>query len=92
MPANVSVLAVALLWMGCTVGAQQPPSTTSAPPSTAGAGRSTPTAGRSTNLGLPPLDTPLTGGDLGWHYHTGGHAATAADWKAFLEFLGKYFK
>ncbi len=41
---------------------------------------------------LPTLDTPLTSGDLGWHYHTGGHAATPADWKAFLEFLGKYFK
>jgi hypothetical protein len=40
---------------------------------------------------LPPLDTPLTAGDLGWHYHTGGHTATPADWKAFLEFLGKYF-
>ena len=41
---------------------------------------------------LPPLDAPLTSGDLGWHYHTGGHAATPEDWKAFLEFLGKYFK
>ncbi len=40
---------------------------------------------------LPPLDTPLTKGDVGWHYHTGGHMATAADWKAFLEFVGKYF-
>jgi hypothetical protein len=40
---------------------------------------------------LPPLDTALTTGDLGWHYHTGGHMATPADWKAFLEFLGKYF-
>lgn len=40
---------------------------------------------------LPPLDTPLVTGDLGWHYHTGGHTATPADWKAFLEFLGKYF-
>jgi hypothetical protein len=39
---------------------------------------------------LPPLDTALTQGDLGWHYHTGGHTATPADWKAFLEFLGKY--
>lgn len=35
---------------------------------------------------LPPLDTPLTGGDLGFHYHTGGHDTTAADWTAFLEF------
>jgi len=41
---------------------------------------------------LPALDTPVTGGDLGWHYHTGGHAATPADWTAFLQFLGKYFK
>jgi hypothetical protein len=40
---------------------------------------------------LPPLDTALTSGDLGWHYHTGGHTATPADWKAFLDFLGKYF-
>ncbi len=40
---------------------------------------------------LPPLDTPVTSGDLGWHYHTGGHTATPADWKAFLDFLGKYF-
>jgi hypothetical protein len=41
---------------------------------------------------LPPLDTPLTSGDLGWHYHTGGHTATSADWSAFLHFLSKYFK
>jgi hypothetical protein len=41
---------------------------------------------------LPALDTPLTRGDLGWHYHTGGHAATPDDWKAFLEFVGKYLK
>jgi hypothetical protein len=40
---------------------------------------------------LPPLDTPITAGDLGWHYHTGGHSATPADWKAFLEFVAKYF-
>ncbi len=41
---------------------------------------------------LPPLDTPLTSGDLGWHYHTGGHTATPADWSAFVQFLSKYFK
>jgi len=39
----------------------------------------------------PPLDTPLTSGDIGWHYHTGAHAATPADWSAFLVFLDKYF-
>ena len=41
---------------------------------------------------LPPLDTPVTSGDIGWHYHTGGHTATPADWNAFLVFLDKYFK
>jgi (4-O-methyl)-D-glucuronate---lignin esterase len=41
---------------------------------------------------LPPLDTPVVGGDLGWHYHTGGHAATPGDWNAFLQFLTKYFR
>jgi hypothetical protein len=40
---------------------------------------------------LPPLDTPVIAGDLGWHYHTGGHAATPADWSAFLQFLAKYY-
>jgi (4-O-methyl)-D-glucuronate---lignin esterase len=40
---------------------------------------------------VPPLDTPLITGDLGYHYHSGGHTATPADWKAFLTFLGKYF-
>ena len=40
----------------------------------------------------PPLDTPVTAGDIGWHYHTGGHVATPADWNAFLVFLDKYFK
>ena len=41
---------------------------------------------------LPPLDTPVISGDLGWHYHTGGHMATPADWSAFLQFLAKYLK
>ena len=39
---------------------------------------------------LPPLDSPLITGDLGWHYHTGAHSATPEDWKAFLEFLAKH--
>ena len=41
---------------------------------------------------LPPLDTPVIGGDLGWYYHTGAHAATPEDWRAFLQFVEKYFK
>lgn len=38
-----------------------------------------------------PPDTGVTTGDIGWYYHTGGHAAPAADWRAFAEFLRKYF-
>ena len=41
---------------------------------------------------LPPLDTATIAGDLGWLYHTGGHAVPSADWTVFLSFLGKYFK
>jgi len=41
---------------------------------------------------LPPLDTPVIAGDLGWYYHTGPHAATPQDWKVFLQFLDKYFR
>ena len=40
----------------------------------------------------PPLDTPLLTGDLGFHYHTGGHTITASDWKAFLDFADRYLK
>ena len=40
----------------------------------------------------PTVDTPLITGDLGFHYHTGGHAITPSDWNAFLDFADKYFK
>jgi dienelactone hydrolase len=39
---------------------------------------------------LPPVDTPIVKGDLGWYYHTGPHAATKEDWLAFLTFASKY--
>jgi hypothetical protein len=39
---------------------------------------------------LPALDTPVIDGSLGWHYHTGPHAATRADWEAFLDFFKKH--
>lgn len=39
---------------------------------------------------LPSLDTPLLEGELGFHCHTGGHTITPGDWKAFLEFAGRY--
>jgi hypothetical protein len=40
---------------------------------------------------LPPVDTTLATGDLGWHYHTGGHNLTVDEWKAFLTFMDRYF-
>jgi dienelactone hydrolase len=40
----------------------------------------------------PQIDTPIISGDLGFHYHTGGHTITASDWTAFLDFADKYFK
>jgi hypothetical protein len=41
---------------------------------------------------LPPLDRPVTGGSLGFHYHSKGHTAVPADWKAFLDFAERHFK
>ena len=40
----------------------------------------------------PPLDTPVTGGDLAFHYHSGGHMAVPADWKAFLDFADRHLR
>jgi hypothetical protein len=39
-----------------------------------------------------PLDEPLITGDLGFHYHTGGHTITPADWTAFLDFVDQHLK
>jgi hypothetical protein len=41
---------------------------------------------------LPSLDRPVIDGDLGFHYHSGGHTTTPADWKAFLEFAERQFR
>lgn len=41
---------------------------------------------------LPPLDTPLINGDLGFLYHTGPHSITADDWKTLLEFADRHLK
>ena len=40
---------------------------------------------------FPAADTPVITGDLGWHYHTGGHQVQPAEWRTFLEFLGRTF-
>ena len=39
---------------------------------------------------LPPLDTPLIEGDLGFLYHTGGHTIMPGDWTAFLAFAARF--
>jgi len=41
---------------------------------------------------LPPLDTPLTEGELGWNYHTGPHAITGGDWEAFFAFADRHLR
>ena len=41
---------------------------------------------------LPGLDRPVTTGSLAFHYHSGGHTAVPADWKAFLDFADRHFK
>jgi hypothetical protein len=41
---------------------------------------------------LPPLDAPATAGDLAFHYHSGGHMAVPADWRAFLDFAERHFR
>ena len=41
---------------------------------------------------LPALDKPVTGGDLAFHYHSGGHMAVPADWKAFLDFADRHIR
>ncbi len=40
----------------------------------------------------PEIDHPYITGDLGFHYHNGGHTISASDWNAFLDFADKYFK
>ena len=41
---------------------------------------------------LPPLDEPISTGSLAFHYHSSGHTAVPADWKAFLDFAERHFK
>jgi hypothetical protein len=41
---------------------------------------------------VPALDKPVTTGSLAFHYHSGGHTAVPADWKAFLDFADRHYK
>jgi hypothetical protein len=44
------------------------------------------------NTQMPELDKPVTSGSLAFHYHSSGHTAVPADWKAFLDFAQRHFK
>ena len=39
---------------------------------------------------LPALDTPLTSGDIGWTYHTGGHTPPPPTGKPSSSFWGRF--
>jgi hypothetical protein len=39
---------------------------------------------------FPPIETPLTSGDLAYRQHAGGHTS-APNWPTFLEFASRYF-
>ncbi len=39
---------------------------------------------------FPPIETALTGGDIAWRQHSGGHT-TVPNWPTFLEWVERYF-
>lgn len=41
---------------------------------------------------VPEFDKPITTGSLAFHYHSAGHTAVPADWKAFLDFAERHYK
>ena len=41
---------------------------------------------------MPPLDTPLLDGDVGYQCHTGKHEVLASDWDRFLDFADRHLR
>jgi (4-O-methyl)-D-glucuronate---lignin esterase len=41
---------------------------------------------------VPEFDKPVTTGSLAFHYHSSGHTAVPADWRAFLDFADRHYK
>ena len=39
---------------------------------------------------MPPIETPLTEGDIAFRQHSGGHT-TGPNWAVFIEFASRYF-
>ncbi len=42
--------------------------------------------------GMPPLDTPVQRGRIGYHVRSGGHNLTLYDWNCFMDFADKHFR
>jgi hypothetical protein len=40
---------------------------------------------------FPPVETPLTAGELAWRQHAGGHTS-GPNWPIFLDFAARYFE
>jgi len=40
---------------------------------------------------MPPLDTPIQKGNIGYHIRSGGHALTEYDWQQYMNFADRHF-
>jgi hypothetical protein len=41
---------------------------------------------------MPAVNSPVTGGSIGYHIRTGGHDVTLYDWQQYISFADKYLK
>jgi hypothetical protein len=41
---------------------------------------------------MPAVNSPVTGGLIGYHIRTGGHDVTLYDWQQYISFADKYLK
>ena len=40
---------------------------------------------------MPPLNTPVLGGKIGYHIRIGGHGVTLYDWNRYMDFADRHF-